>query len=222
MNQLTLAIRQEAARILEENIVDVVIGFEAGTLPLRAQPAFITQKEEPEKLVLNGFCQNNLAAYLTRRPKEERIGIICRGCESRAVRALVIEHQHDRDRLYLIGVPCTGIIEWRKIERQVGENALQAVEEGNEVIVTTRDGEHRFQPRYSSLRPCCPRNATLISSRRPNAAFAVTPAGKRARCVIAPSALWTMPRRAGPKARSRPAARRHGTSSAPFTRRDVA
>ena len=36
MNQLTLAIRREAARILEENIVDVVIGFEAGTLPLRA------------------------------------------------------------------------------------------------------------------------------------------------------------------------------------------
>ncbi len=80
MNQLTLAIRQEAARILEEDIVDVVIGFEVGTLPLKAQPAFITRKEEAEKLVYNGFCQNNLAAYLTRRPKEERIGIICRGC----------------------------------------------------------------------------------------------------------------------------------------------
>jgi len=156
MNQLTFAIRQEAARILEENIVDVVIGFEAGTLPLKAQPAFITRKEEAEKLVHDGFCQNNLASYLTRRSQEERVGIICRGCESRAVRALVLEHQHDRDKLYLIGVPCTGIIDWRKIEREVGENTLQAVEEGDEVIVTTRDGEHRFQ-RADVLHDSCKR-----------------------------------------------------------------
>ena len=145
MTELIAAIRREVARVLEEDIVDVAIGFEAGTLPLKAQPAFIARAEDADKLVFNGFCQNNLVAYLTRRPKDERIGIICRGCESRTVRALVIEHQHARDRLYVIGVPCAGILDWRKIEREVGENTLGAVEEGDEVIVTTRDGQRRFQ-----------------------------------------------------------------------------
>ena len=156
MNSLISALRQEVARILEEDIVDVVIGFEAGTLPLKAQPVFITRLEDASKLVLNGFCQNNLTAYLTRRPKEERVGIVCRGCESRAIRALVIEHQHSRDKLYVIGVPCDGILDWRKIERQVGENTLTAAEDGDEVIVTTRDGEHRFR-RADLLHDSCTR-----------------------------------------------------------------
>jgi formate dehydrogenase subunit beta len=166
MNELTLAIREEAARLLREDLVDVVVGFKAGTLALKAQPAFITQPEEAEQLVQNGFCQNNLASYLTRRSQEERIGIVCRGCESRAVRALVIEHQYDREKLYLIGVPCAGIVDWRKVERE-GEfgaeqfaNVLQAVEEGNEVIITLRGVEHRFQ-RANVLHDSCKRCAYL-------------------------------------------------------------
>ena len=154
MKDLISAMRQEVARVLEENVVDVLIGFEAGTLPLKAQPVFITRKEEAERLILSGFCQNNLVTYLTRRPKEERVGIICRGCESRAVRALIIEHQRARDKLYVIGVPCVGILDWRKIERWVGENTLQAVEAGDEVIITTRDEEYRF-PRADLLHGSC-------------------------------------------------------------------
>ena len=156
MKDLISAIRQEAARLLNEDIVDVVIGFEAGLLPFRTQPAFIVREEGAEELVFNGFCQNNLATYLTRRPKGERIGIVCRGCESRAVRALVVEHQREREKLYLIGVPCTGILDWRKIERVVGDEAVQVVEDPDELIVTTRDGEHHLE-RAELLHESCAR-----------------------------------------------------------------
>ena len=37
MNQLTRAIREQAVRLLNENVVDVVIGFQAGTLALKTQ-----------------------------------------------------------------------------------------------------------------------------------------------------------------------------------------
>ena len=163
MNDLIFAIRREASRILKEGIVKTVIGFEAGTLPLKAQPAFITSQAEVEKLILNGFCQNNLAVYLTRRPKGEPMGIICRGCESRAIRALITEHQYSRDKLYLIGVPCTGILDWRKINalvgELVGENVVAASEEGDQVVISTPDGEHgehRFQ-RTEMLHDSCAR-----------------------------------------------------------------
>jgi len=156
MNDLVSAVRLEAARVLEEGIVDVVIGFEAGTLPLKAQPTFITQADDVDKLVVNGFCQNNLATFLTRRSKEERIGIVCRGCESRSVRALVIEHQHARDKLYLIGIPCEGILDWRKVERQCGENVLAAAEDSDAVVITTRTGEQRLK-RADLLHDSCAR-----------------------------------------------------------------
>jgi ferredoxin len=136
--------------------VDVVIGFKASALPLRAQPAFITREQDVDQLILNGFCQNNLAAYLTRRPQDERIGIVCRGCESRAVRALVVEHQHARDKLYVIGVPCQGILDQRKIERQMGENVSEAVDKRQAVVVTNRQGTQRF-PRVDLLHDSCAR-----------------------------------------------------------------
>jgi coenzyme F420-reducing hydrogenase beta subunit len=156
MDQTTVGIREQAARLLRENVTDVVIGFRAGTLALKAEPAFFTQPEETDQLVQNGFCQNNLASFLTRRPRDERIGIICRGCESRSVRALVLEHQRKRDELFVIGVPCTGIIDWRKIEREAGENVLQAAEEEDRVTVTTRDGEREFK-RADVLHDACMR-----------------------------------------------------------------
>ena len=156
MSDVISAIRQEASRLLAEDVVDVVIGFKVSALPLRAQPAFITRDQDVDQLVLDGFCQNNLAAYLTRRPQNERVGIVCRGCESRAVRALVVEHQHARDKLYMIGVPCHGILDQRKIERQMGENVIEAVDNGQEVVVTNRQGTQRF-PRAELLHDSCAR-----------------------------------------------------------------
>jgi formate dehydrogenase subunit beta len=164
MNQLTLAIREEAARLLDEGTVDVVIGFKAGTLALKTQPAFITQAAAADQLVHNGFGQNNLASFLTRRSDGEKIGLVCRGCESRAVRVLVSEHQYKRENLYLIGVPCTGVVDWRKVERAGGfgpersANASHAAEEGDEVIVTLAGQEHRFQ-RADVLHDSCQRCA---------------------------------------------------------------
>jgi ferredoxin len=49
-----------------------------------------------------------------------------------------------------------GVIDWRKVEREVGENVLQAAEDGDEVVVTARDGEHRFQ-RADLLHDSCKR-----------------------------------------------------------------
>jgi formate dehydrogenase subunit beta len=165
MNELlTEAIREEAARLLREDVVDMVIGFEASALPLRARPAFIKRPEDAGRLVYNGFCQNNLATFLSRRSLDERIGIVCRGCESRAIRMLVSEHRHDRDALYLIGVPCAGIVDWRKVQREMGlgpeqfANVLQVIEQEDVVTVVTKDGEHSM-PREDTLHDSCKRCA---------------------------------------------------------------
>jgi ferredoxin len=156
MNDLQNAIRQEAARLLSENSVDVVIGFESASVPLRPQPAFIKHAEDAEKLVYNGFCQNNLATFLNRYPKQTRVGLVARGCESRAAYALMVEHQRSREHLVLIGVPCEGILDWRKVELTAGENILSAEETDGKVKVSSRLGEFEFE-RAELLHDSCAR-----------------------------------------------------------------
>lgn len=144
MRGLNDSIRKEAARLLQERLVDIVIGFQAGSLPMTAQPAIFRRAQLAGGLVSSGFGYGNLALYVTRRPRSERIGLICRGCESRAIRVLVGEQQKARENLYLIGIPCRGIIDRRKIEAETRSEVLFAEETDTEVIVTTRTKEYQF------------------------------------------------------------------------------
>jgi formate dehydrogenase subunit beta len=143
MKEIVIALQKEAARILQENIVDVVIGFAAGTVPLKSRPILIRRPDAADDLVMNGLCGNNLAVYLPRRPVDERIGIVCRGCESRAVRALVIEQQRARDRLYVIGVSCPGILDTSKLRAMAGEDIQWVKEENGSVIIGAPSGDIR-------------------------------------------------------------------------------
>lgn len=137
-------IKAEAKRLLQEGVVDVVVAFKAGDTPLHPQPAFFRSPEEIDNLVYGSLCQNNLATFLTRMPKQSKLGMVVRGCENRSVNALVVEGQKLRENLYLIGVPCEGIIDWRKIVNQVGEAVLNVHEEADLVMVETRQGQATF------------------------------------------------------------------------------
>jgi len=57
-------IREKAKELLEKKVVDVIIGFGEGILPLRATPLFVRSLEEADRLVWNSFCENNLSTYL--------------------------------------------------------------------------------------------------------------------------------------------------------------
>lgn len=155
------ALRLEAKRVLREGIVDVVVGFKPGDSPLHPQPAFFRNEDEVEELIHNGLCKNNLANYLTRLPKQEKVGMLVRGCENRSVNSLIVESQKERDDLYLIGVPCEGIIDWRQIVEQAGEH-ISLVEE-SETLVTVHtpagvNSFNRFELLHESCQRCLYRN----------------------------------------------------------------
>jgi len=168
-------VRKEAARILSEKKVDLVIGFKSGTIPLKTQPAFISSADGAEQLILDGFCQNNLAVFLHGQPKDKRIGLVCRACESRAVRALAIEHQVNRENLYLIGVPCSGILDWKKIQVAADGPITHTVDEGGQIILEV-DGKKQTLKRrefiVASCRKCTRREPVgvdiLIGEIQPN------------------------------------------------------
>ena len=151
------ALKAEAKRILDEGMVEMVIGFRAGDTPLHPQPAFFKTAAEIDGLVFNALCQNNLATYLTRFPRSQKIGMVVRGCENRSVNALIIEGRHPREGLCLIGVPCEGIIDWRRIVAHTGEEVLSVNEQSDNTLVVKSKAGHFTLQKDALLHESCTR-----------------------------------------------------------------
>lgn len=106
-------IRRIARQLLQTGEVGVIVGYGNGTLEDVTTPLFVTEPEGVEQLVWNEHCLNNLSVYLTREPVTQlgRVGIVAKGCDARALVALLQEHQIERDRVTVIGVQCAGMAE---------------------------------------------------------------------------------------------------------------
>ena len=103
----TEELRDRARALLEGQEVDVVIGHGQGNVPEKTTPVFVTSADQVEQLVLNPFCRNNLAAWLTRkdlRARFKRMAIVAREPDVRAVIVLIQESQLEPDAVRLIGV----------------------------------------------------------------------------------------------------------------------
>lgn len=162
---LEKAIRDEAKKLLAEKKVGLVIGFEKGTLPGKMSPSFIEKEEETEKLVWNSFCNMNLATYLPRMKKmEDKVAIIAKGCDSRSIVVLIVEGQIEREDIVIIGVPCTGMIDRRKIEKDFGREIVEIKEMDREIIVKGEGFEKVFEKRdylCSSCKVCTHHNPVI-------------------------------------------------------------
>jgi formate dehydrogenase (coenzyme F420) beta subunit len=122
VSQLAREIRDAARKLLREKKVDVVIGFEHGSLPLRSRPCFVRREEDIDRLVWDGFCETNLARYLPKR--KEKAAIVAKGCDTRAIVELIKENQVVRDHVVIIGVPCNGMIDRSLVEAKMSRGSV--------------------------------------------------------------------------------------------------
>jgi len=130
LGDLSPQLREVARSLLRDEKVDLIIGYENGSLPLRTGPCFVRSPDEAERLVWNPRCENNLATYLHRATG--KVGIVAKGCDARSIVGEIVERQIAREDVVIIGVPCQGVIDRAKIEAQLdGREALEAdVSEG--------------------------------------------------------------------------------------------
>ncbi|HBW36064.1 4Fe-4S dicluster domain-containing protein [Desulfosporosinus sp. BICA1-9] len=141
MNNIINDIREKARQLLAEGKVDVVIGYEKGSLPLKATPCFVHSVQEVDSLIWDETCENNLAAFVAKTPGKK--AIVAKGCDSRALVVLLQENQLLRDDLYIIGVSCQGVIDQRKIEAEVGEILEASISDGK-VSVKGMEGDKEY------------------------------------------------------------------------------
>lgn len=164
MDSITQQIREAAKKLFAENRVDLIIGFEKGSLPLRAAPCFIRSAGEAERLVWDSSCENNLAAYIPK--KKERIGIIVKGCDARSVVGLIKERQIARDSVVIIGVPCSGMIDRGKTNEMLAGKEVLSVEEKDGSIICRGNGFEKTLSKQEilpeSCRCCRHRNPAVV------------------------------------------------------------
>lgn len=146
-------IREAARRLLQQKEVELVIGFEQGTLPLRFTPCFIRNEEDVDRLVWNSFCSNNLAKYLIKR--SEKVAVVAKACDVRAIIELIKENQISRDQVVIIGVPYSGMIDRRRIEAELEGKEILAVEEKGDNIILEGNGFTKVLDRNKYLCRCC-------------------------------------------------------------------
>lgn len=145
-------IRQIAKSLLEAGRVDMVIGFSDGTLPMKSAPLCAGTVETADQLMIDAFCGINLANYLTGR--KEKIGIVARGCDSRSIVNHIVENKIEREQLVIIGVPCTGLADPKKVARTYDGDISAVADEGDKLVVSGSRGENKIE-KAAVMDDCC-------------------------------------------------------------------
>jgi formate dehydrogenase (coenzyme F420) beta subunit len=153
-------LREEARKLLGDKKVDVLVGYEKGTVPLIAAPCFITDAAEVDRLVWNSECIQNLAKFahdiITQHKESQKrvkpedrkkkiVGIVARGCTTRSLVIHLQEKQYDRDDLVIMGVPCTGYVDKKKVAALLNdEDIIEASVIGDSLSVRTAGSEKKL------------------------------------------------------------------------------
>jgi ferredoxin len=152
MFEYTDKIREIASRLLKQCQVEMVIGFRQGSVPMMSEPCIVRKPEDTRLLYWDSNCGINLANYLTNRT--EKIAVVAKGCDARNIVTHILENKIKREQLYIIGVPCRGMLDKRKVAAMTEGEIVAVSEAGDQVQVRTTAGEQSF-PRSDLMQQNC-------------------------------------------------------------------
>jgi formate dehydrogenase (coenzyme F420) beta subunit len=148
----TEKIRDVARRLLKDCQVEMVIGYRRGSMPMMNEPCVVTSADGADQLVWDSNCSINLANYLTGRT--EKIAVFAKGCDSRNIVNHIIENKIQREQLVIIGVPCKGMIDKRRI-KSMAPGEITEVTEDESGITVRGEGFEQTYDRNDVLQQNC-------------------------------------------------------------------
>jgi len=161
-------ITEIARELLESGTVNAVLGWQKGDLPYDTAPMIFKAAAALEVLVHNGFCGSNLSKYLVEQnkaapPLPEGSGsgihsrcsggvwggapfsngktlVFLKPCDTYSLNQLLSEHRVDREKLYIVGIGCSGMIDVEKLRAKGFKGILEVNEDGDNLTVQTMYG----------------------------------------------------------------------------------
>ena len=155
MSETEQHLRNEARALLEQGKVDTIVGYETGSLKFTTTPLITRDRENTDRLVINPFIANNLSVFL--REINGKTGIVAKACDCRSIVSLIQDKQIDRENVYIIGVPCHGIIDLNKVSKLTekdGDEIDDIALSGDKAVITI-DGIKKEYPATDVLRDDC-------------------------------------------------------------------
>ena len=134
----------KAAQLLADGTVDRVIGWKKGEFDYDVTPAVFTSKEELEsEFVWNDFCGANFSKYLRKEADktESKVMAFLKPCDTYSFNQLLTEHKFDREKVYVVGIPCNGMLDDSKIKERANGISSVSEENGKVVVDTLYDGK---------------------------------------------------------------------------------
>jgi formate dehydrogenase subunit beta len=146
-------LKLEAKRILNDGQVKYIIGYKKNPSHFMSIPAFIKKSEEVDQLVWNPTCVNNLVKFLVdekrkksreKEPDNRPVGIILKGCDSRALVVLLQEEYIKREDVYILGISCenSGVIDEKKVLKRFSDKQIKSLTFDTEghIVIDTETG----------------------------------------------------------------------------------
>ena len=135
MQKITKEILIEKAKsLLEAGTVNRVLGWKKGEFSYDVTPSIFTSAEELEKdFVFGDFCGANFSKYLVKETRngDGKVLVFLKPCDTYSFNQLLTEHRIDREKVYVVGVPCEGMVDIEKIKKSL---------DGISSITSTLDG----------------------------------------------------------------------------------
>jgi ferredoxin len=162
MKELKDAVKKTIAR----EDVKYVVGYDKGTTGFQAAPTFAFDENDVDKFIFSPTCVNNLAVYPMLEDKPplrkgdkvdtKKIGIVLKGCDSRAIVQIIQEKGLKREDLVIIGIPCTGVVDPKKLRAKFSKQIKNfEVMDDNDNFVITNDGKTYKIPKEELMPDKC-------------------------------------------------------------------
>lgn len=135
-------IKNRACELLDNGIVNRVLGWKTGEFFYDNTPAVFETKEELDSFCFNGFCASNQSKYLVSESKKDgKILAMLKPCDTYSFNQLLKENKIKRENVYIIGIGCDGMLDIEKIKSSGIKGIKSVTEKDDTLLIDTIYGE---------------------------------------------------------------------------------
>ena len=130
----------KASELLSNGTVACVLGWGMGEFDYDVTPTiFNTAEELNNDFVFNDFCGANFSKYLVSKTKklEGKILVFLKPCDTYSFNQLLTEHRFDREKVYVVGIPCEGMADIGKVKAICDDGVLSLSSKDDKIVATT-------------------------------------------------------------------------------------